>query len=153
MTIITIPTIYLDPDQPLRDLAVDAVIKGAVPSYTSTHTIYPIEPQFIDLDVAKSLIQFPDLTVERYPLLIEIGDETDLVPLALFGAKIADEDGGEHNVTWAGWVRSNYTVIERDGRKFICASANTGNDPELSELIPVFDQLIKGEDLPETHEE
>jgi hypothetical protein len=153
MTTITIPTILLDTEQPLQQLAISAVIKGAQPYYSATETFYPIEATFLALDQAKALTGYPDVTIENYPLMIEIASEDDLVPEDLFGAfRVPEGEEDPVNITWAEWMRSNYTVIERDGRKFINASANTSNNPELTSLEAVYSSLIKPSDLPKESE-
>jgi hypothetical protein len=153
MTTITIPTTLLDTEAPLQQLAVSAVIKGAKPYYNATQTFYPIEVDFLSLEQAKALTGYTGVLIAHYPLMIEIGSVDDLVPAGLFGSIVTDEGGEETNITWAEWMLPNYTVTERDGRKFINASAHTSNNPELTTLSPVYTSLIKPSDLPASTEE
>jgi hypothetical protein len=148
MTTITTPTAMVKQGGPLRELALDAKASHAQGGYTATHTSYNVESQFIELTQALQIVQVPDTTITNFPLLIEIASPDELVPADLFGSSVVDEDGEEDFLTWAEWMRSNYTVIERDGRQFINASANTGNNPELTTLEPVYISLVKPSDLP-----
>jgi hypothetical protein len=149
MTTITTPTDMVKQGGLLRELALDAKVSHASGHYTATHTAYHVEAQFIELAQAIQIVQVPDTTITNLPLLIEIGDETDLVPTDLFGAfHVPEGEEDPVQITWAEWMRSNYTVIERGGKQYINASAHTGNNPELTTLEPVYASLIKPSDLP-----
>jgi len=102
MTTITIPTTYLAAGEPLFDLGLEALVKGANPTYDAANTYYPIESQFIDPVTANQILQFPGTAIDNYFLqrYIAVADLDTTLPTELPGSAILGDDGVSQQLTW-----------------------------------------------------
>lgn len=144
----------LSGDAVLKELSEDAGRKCVDRWFEDPNCVYRIYDSKLELDVAKYIMSHGG-EVDKFALYIEIQDESDLVPLGVLGAM--SQDGEDVQLSWSQWTRHNCEILIRDGRKFIgtqCCYIYPPKDGHLpmSELVPVFDDLVKIEDVPVTEE-
>ena len=136
-------------DQGLRDLADDANRKKGNGYTDGVTTTFEVFQKLMQIDVAKYVVSKGGDVLD-FRLHIEIEDGDDLVPDGVLGSTYTNEDGVEAVRTWNEWLATNSYIVERDGRKFVgtqcCVDYTKGSLP-MSQLVPVFEQLIK--ELPE----
>lgn len=136
-------------DQGLRDLADDANRKGGTRYTDGVDTTFEVFQRLMKLDVAQYVVSKGGDVLD-FHLHVEIASGEDLVPPGVFGSTYVAEEGEEAVRTWNEWLAPNSYIVERDGRKFVgtqcCVDYTKGSLP-LSQLVPVFSQLIK--ELPE----
>jgi len=137
-------------DQGLKDLADDANRKKGNGWTDGVTTTFEVFQNLMKIDIGQYVVSKGGDVVD-FALCIEVASGEDLVPSGMIGAKGLDEEGVEYARTWNQWLAPNCIIIERDGRKFInnasCVDHPQGRLP-MSELVPVFAQLIKPSDLP-----
>lgn len=139
---------YVSGDATIKAISSDARSKGATRYPQGDQTVYEIYEKHADLDSAKYIVGGDHGDVLDLALFIEIQDENDLVPIGVIGATYEDEEGVTVNRTWMAWISSSCNIIERDNRKFVGTRYHNLKTPALSELIPVFGELLKTSDLP-----
>ena len=102
MTTITIPTTYLAAGEPLFNLGLEALVKGANPTYDAANTYYPIEQEFIDPATANQILQFPNTAIDNYFLqrYIAVADISAEMPVELPQSAVEDEEGNSRQLTW-----------------------------------------------------
>jgi hypothetical protein len=141
MAKITIAQETIDTNEQVQELAINAVTKGADVKPDGDNAVYIVGDTKLSVDVAKFIASVGG-EVEGFQLFAEVVP-TDLVPEGIRGRATTDEEGVETVKTWEQWR----TILVRDSRNFI--ELSDGKDYlKISELVPVFDLLIKPEDLP-----
>ena len=147
MAKVIIPQVAIDSNQTLAGLAINAVTKGATVKAEGDNVVYGITNEKLPMDAAQLVVSVGGDVLD-WELFIEIASEDDAVPEGFIGETYEDENGNVQNNTWSTWLKSNNTVYEADGRKFVSTRGHTGKDLPLSELIVVSDSLVILKDLP-----
>jgi hypothetical protein len=141
-------------DQGLKDLADDANRKKGNGWTDGSITTFEVFQNLMKVDVGQYVVSKGGDVVD-FKLCIEIGSGEDLVPSDLIGAKYTTEEGVEVVRTWNEWLKPNCIIVDIDGRKFLNTAScidYSGYLP-MSELVPVFSQLIKPSDMPRLESE
>ena len=102
MTTITIPTPYLDAGEPLFNLGLEALVKGAQPTYDDANTYYPIEDKFLDPATANQILAFPNTAIDNYFLqrYLAVAELSTELPTELPDSTVEDEEGNSRQMTW-----------------------------------------------------
>lgn len=130
-------------DSNLTALATQVAILGGTISYdkSSDAVTYGVTDENVGLNNAKYVVSQGGDVIE-YGLWIAINDENDNVTAGIPGDTYTDDDDNVINNTWLTWLKPNNHVIEREGQKYVGTNAHTGTPLKMSELVPVFDDLV-----------
>jgi hypothetical protein len=121
----------------LAELTNSALRMGATVTPVGRNVVYEFAGELLPLEVAKQIKDIV-VSIEDYPLWIEIDSEDDEVPEGVFGSTNAE---GELH-TWATWKKPNHTFLEIGDRIFIGANAHTGEYLSLTDLEDVLDDVL-----------
>lgn len=141
-------------DQGLKDLADDANRKKGNGWTDGMITTFEVFQNLMKIDVGQYVVSKGGDVVD-FKLCIEVASGEDFVPSDLIGSTYTTEEGVDVVRTWNEWLAPNCYIVEVGGRKFLntasCIDYN-GYLP-MSELVPVFAQLIKPSDMPKEESE
>jgi len=145
MAKITLAQATMDTDAQVQALAMNALMKGAQATPDEDNVVYTVGDTKLSLDVAKFVVSVGG-DVSEFPLFIEVVP-TDSVPEGIPERTVTAEDGTVTVKTWEEWS----PIDTRDGRTFVEAD-NGQTRLKMSELVPVFDSLVRAIDLPNNPE-
>ena len=133
----------------MYQLAIAATVQGATPNHDPSSDIvsYNVTNSSLNLSTALSIVSGGG-EVYNYPVFIKIVNSSDLVPEGIIGRTYEDDEGNEAIHTWETWIKSNDSIIEREGQLYVYSSSYNGTPLPISELNSLSSDLIKEEDLP-----